>query len=312
MLEFSHKPVMLEECMQALRLKDGGVWFDGTVGGGGHSYEILRRTAPNGKLLATDLDDEAIEAATKRLAPFDGRFTIYKSNYKNFERVFEEAGVEEIDGAILDFGISSHQIDDGDRGFSYRNADAPLDMRMDRTSPLTAEIIVNTYAEEKLERIIKMYGEETFSRQIARNIVKARMEKPLKTSGELSKIIQSSIPAKFRYGAPCERKTFQALRIEVNAELDGLYELTLALTRRIKKGGRMVILTFQSLEDRIVKEAFRYLENPCRCPSSFPVCVCGKKPEVKIITKKPIVASVEEQAENSRSKCAKLRVAERI
>ena len=312
MLEFSHKPVMLEECMQALCLKDGGVWFDGTVGGGGHSYEILRRSAPNGKLIATDLDDEAIEAATKRLAPFAGRFTIYKSNYKDFERVFEQAGIEEIDGAILDFGISSHQIDDEERGFSYRMADAPLDMRMDRTAPLTAEHIVNTYSEEKLERIIKMYGEETFSKQIARNIVKARMEKPLKTSGELSEIIRNSIPAKFRFGAPCERKTFQALRIEVNGELDGLYELTLALTRKIKKGGRMVILTFQSLEDRIVKEAFRYLENPCRCPSSFPVCVCGKKPEVKIITKKPIVASETEQNENSRSKCAKLRVAERI
>ena len=312
MLEFSHKPVMLEECMQALCLKDCGVWFDGTVGGGGHSYEILRRSAPNGKLIATDLDDEAIEAATKRLAPFAGRFTIYKSNYKDFERVFEQAGVEEIDGAILDFGISSHQIDDEERGFSYRMADAPLDMRMDRTAPLTAERIVNTYSEEKLERIIKMYGEETFSKQIARNIVKARMEKPLKTSGELSEIIRNSIPAKFRFGAPCERKTFQALRIEVNGELDGLYELTLALTRKIKKGGRMVILTFQSLEDRIVKEAFRYLENPCRCPSSFPVCVCGKKPEVKIITKKPIVASETEQNENSRSKCAKLRVAERI
>lgn len=312
MLEFSHKPVMLEECMQALCLKDGGVWFDGTVGGGGHSYEILRRTSPNGKLIATDLDDEAIDAATKRLSPFAGRFSIYKSNYKDFERVFEQAGIEEIDGAILDFGISSHQIDDEERGFSYRMADAPLDMRMDRNAPITAEHIVNTYSEEKLERIIKMYGEETFSRQIARNIVKARAEKPLKTSGELSEIIRNSIPVKFRFGAPCERKTFQALRIEVNGELDGLYELTLALTRKIKKGGRMVILTFQSLEDRIVKEAFRYLENPCRCPSSFPVCVCGKKPEVKIITKKPIIASETEQNENSRSKCAKLRVAERI
>lgn len=312
MLEFSHKPVMLEECMQALCLKDGGVWFDGTVGGGGHSYEILRRTSPNGKLIATDLDDEAIDAATKRLSPFAGRFSIYKSNYKDFERVFEQAGIEEIDGAILDFGISSHQIDDEERGFSYRMADAPLDMRMDRSAPITAEHIVNTYSEEKLERIIKMYGEETFSRQIARNIVKARAEKPLKTSGELSEIIRNSIPVKFRFGAPCERKTFQALRIEVNGELDGLYELTLALTRKIKKGGRMVILTFQSLEDRIVKEAFRYLENPCRCPSSFPVCVCGKKPEVKIITKKPIIASETEQNENSRSKCAKLRVAERI
>ena len=312
MLEFSHKPVMLEECMQGLSLKEGGVWFDGTVGGGGHSYEILKRTSPSGKLIATDLDDEAIAAATKRLSEFDGRFTIYKSNYKDFERVFEQAGIEKIDGAILDFGISSHQIDDEERGFSYRSANAPLDMRMDRNSPLTAEMIVNTYSEEKLARILKMYGEETFAKQIARNIVKYRADKPLKTSGELSEIIKNSIPAKFRFGAPCERKTFQALRIEVNGELDGLYELTLSLARRLKKGGRIVILTFQSLEDRIVKEAFKYLENPCSCPSNFPVCVCGKKPELKIITKKPITATQEELDDNSRSKCAKLRIAEKL
>ena len=312
MLEFSHKPVMLEECMQGLSLKEGGVWFDGTVGGGGHSYEILKRTSPGGKLIATDLDDEAIAAATKRLSEFDGRFTIYKSNYKDFERVFEQAGIEKIDGAILDFGISSHQIDDEERGFSYRSANAPLDMRMDRNSPLTAEIIVNTYSEEKLARILKMYGEETFAKQIARNIVKYRADKPLKNSGEMSEIIKSSIPAKFRFGAPCERKTFQALRIEVNGELDGLYELTLSLARRLKKGGRIVILTFQSLEDRIVKEAFKYLENPCSCPSNFPVCVCGKKPELKIITKKPITATQEELDDNSRSKCAKLRIAEKL
>ena len=312
MLEFSHKPVMLEECMQGLSLKEGGVWFDGTVGGGGHSYEILKRTSPSGKLIATDLDDEAIAAATKRLSEFDGRFTIYKSNYKDFERVFEQAGIEKIDGAILDFGISSHQIDDEERGFSYRSANAPLDMRMDRNSPLTAEMIVNTYSEEKLARILKMYGEETFAKQIARNIVKYRADKLLKTSGELSEIIKSSIPAKFRFGAPCERKTFQALRIEVNGELDGLYELTLSLARRLKKGGRIVILTFQSLEDRIVKEAFKYLENPCSCPSNFPVCVCGKKPELKIITKKPITATQEELDDNSRSKCAKLRIAEKL
>lgn len=312
MLEFSHKPVMLEECMQGLSLKDGGVWFDGTVGGGGHSYEILKRTAPNGKLIATDLDDEAIAAATKRLSEYQGRFSIYKSNYKDFERVFDEAGVDKVDGALLDFGISSHQIDDADRGFSYKQANAPLDMRMDQASPLTAEYIVNTYSEEKLQRIIKTYGEETFAKQIARNIVKAREDKPLKTSGELAEIIQKSIPAKFRYGAPCERKTFQALRIEVNGELDGLYDLVLSLTRRIKKGGRMVILTFQSLEDRIVKEAFRQLESPCICPGNFPVCTCGRVPEVKIITKKPITASEEELECNSRSKCAKLRIAEKI
>lgn len=312
MLEFSHKPVMKEECMQGLALKAGGVYFDGTVGGGGHSYEILKRTAPNGRLVATDLDDEAIQAATKRLSEFKNRFSIYKSNYKDFEKVLEKAEVEALDGAILDFGISSHQIDDEERGFSYKMQNAPLDMRMDRLSPLTAEIIVNTYSEEKLAKIIKLYGEETFAKQIARNIVKFREQQPLKTSGELSQIIQKSIPAKFRYGAPCERKTFQALRVEVNGELDGLYELVTKLTRRLKKGGRIVILTFQSLEDRIVKEAFKEMENPCTCPGNFPVCVCGKKPEIKIITKKPITASEEELADNSRSKCAKLRIAEKI
>lgn len=312
MLEFSHKPVMLEECMEALALKDGGVYFDGTVGGGGHSYEILKRTSPTGRLIATDLDDEAIQAATKRLSPFEGRFTVYKSNYKDFERVFSEAEIEKIDGALLDFGISSHQIDDEDRGFSYKIASAPLDMRMDQNSPLTAEIILNTYTEEKIAKILKIYGEETFAKQIARNVVKARAEKPLKTSGEFSEIIKKSIPAKFRFGAPCERKSFQALRIEVNGELDGLYELVISLTRRLKKGGRIAILTFQSLEDRIVKEAFKELQNPCTCPPNFPVCVCGKKAEVKIVTKKPITASEEELNDNSRSKCAKLRVAERV
>ena len=184
MLEFSHKPVMLEECMEGLALKAGGTYFDGTIGGAGHSYEILKRTSPNGRLIATDLDDEAIEAATNRLQEFNGRFSIYKSNYKNFKRVFEEAGIDKIDGVLLDFGISSHQIDDEDRGFSYKMANAPLDMRMDQTSALTAEYILNTYSEEALVKILKTYGEETFAKQIARNVVKARAVKPLKTSGE--------------------------------------------------------------------------------------------------------------------------------
>ena len=312
MLEFSHKPVMLEECMEGLALKAGGVYFDGTVGGGGHSYEILKRTSPSGKLIATDLDDEAIAAATKRLSPFEGRFSIYKSNYKDFETVFDAAGVDLIDGALLDFGISSHQIDDEDRGFSYKMANAPLDMRMDTSGALTAEIVLNTYSEEDLARILKAYGEETFAKQIARNVVKARENKPIKTSGEFSEIIRSSIPAKFRYVAPCERKSFQALRIEVNGELDGLHDLVLKLTKRLKKGGRIVILTFQSLEDRIVKEAFRYMQSPCTCPANFPVCVCGKTAEIEMINRKPITASEEELAYNSRSKCAKLRIAEKI
>lgn len=312
MLEFSHKPVMPEECMEGLALKEGGVWYDATVGGGGHSYEILKRTAPSGRLIATDLDDEAIEAATERLKEYEGRFEIYKSNYKDFSLVFERAGVEKIDGALLDFGVSSHQIDDKERGFSYKVSDAPLDMRMNTSAYLTAEIVLNTYSESELARILKVYGEETFAKQIARNVVKYREKKPLKTSGEFAEIIRSSIPAKFRYGAPCERKSFQAIRIEVNGELDGLYELVLSLTRRLKKGGRIAILTFHSLEDRIVKEAFKEMENPCTCPGNFPVCVCGKKPEIKIITRKPITASEEELEYNSRSKCAKLRIAEKL
>lgn len=312
MLEFSHKPVMPEECMEGLSLKAGGIWYDGTVGGGGHSYEILKRSGPNGRLIATDLDDEAIVAASERLKEFDGRFEIYKSNYKDFSIVFDKAGVGQIDGALLDFGVSSHQLDDSDRGFTYRNANAPLDMRMNTSAYLTAEIVLNTYSEEAIARILKMYGEETFAKQIARNVVKFREKQPLKTSGDFSEIIRNSIPAKFRFGAPCERKSFQAIRIEVNGELDGLYELVIALTRRLKKGGRIAILTFHSLEDRIVKEAFRELEKPCTCPGNFPVCVCGKKPEVKIITKKPITATEEEMEYNSRSKCAKLRIAERI
>lgn len=312
MLEFSHKPVMPEECMEGLALKDGGIWYDGTVGGGGHSYEILKRTMPNGRLIATDLDDEAIAAASERLKEFDGRFEIYKSNYKDFSVVFDRAGIGQIDGALLDFGVSSHQLDDSDRGFTYRDGSAPLDMRMNTSAYLTAEIVLNTYSEEQLARILKMYGEETFAKQIARNVVKYREKKPLKTTGEFSEIIKNSIPAKFRFGAPCERKSFQAIRIEVNGELDGLYELVISLTRRLKKGGRIAILTFHSLEDRIVKEAFRQLEKPCTCPGNFPVCVCGKKPEIKIITRKPITASEQEINGNSRSKCAKLRIAERI
>ena len=312
MLEFSHKPVMLEECMEGLALKDGGIYFDGTVGGGGHSYEILKRTAPSGRLIATDLDDEAIAAATNRLSEFDGRFQIHKSNYKDFALVFDKVGIDKLDGALLDFGVSSHQIDDEERGFTYRKADAPLDMRMNTSAYLTAEIVLNTYSEEDLTRILKTYGEETFAKQIARNVVKYRAEKPLKTCGEFAEIIRNSIPAKFRYGAPCERKSFQAIRIEVNGELDGLYELVISLTRRLKRGGRIAILTFHSLEDRIVKEAFRELESPCTCPGNFPVCVCGKKPEIKTVNRKPITASEEELAYNSRSKCAKLRIAERI
>ena len=312
MTEFKHIPVMLEECMQGLNLKDGGIYYDATIGGAGHSYEILKRTAPNGRLIATDLDDEAIEASTKRLEEFDGRFKIFKSNYKDYEQVFEEAGVDSLDGILVDFGVSSHQLDDKERGFSYMQPDAPLDMRMNQSQALTAEYIVNNYTQSEIAKILREYGEEKFDQNIAANIVKARTRSAITKSGELANIIESSIPAKFRQNGPAARKSFQAIRIAVNGELSGLYDCVLGLTRRLKKGGRIAILTFHSLEDRIVKQAFRMLECDCICDKSLPVCVCGKVQEVEIITKKPIIASAREMLINSRSKCAKLRIAEKI
>ena len=303
---------MLEECMQGLDLKDGGIYYDATIGGAGHSYEILKRTAPGGRLIATDLDDDAIEASNKRLEQFKGRFQIFKSNYKDYEQVFKEACVDSLDGILIDFGVSSHQLDDRDRGFSYMQPEAPLDMRMDQTQKLTAEYIVNNYTQSELTRILKEYGEERFAPNIAANIVKARTRSAITKSGELADIIESSIPAKFRQNGPAARKSFQAIRIAVNGELSGLYDCVTGLTRRLKNGGRIAILTFHSLEDRIVKQAFRMLECDCICDKSLPVCVCGKKQEVEIITKKPIIASVKEMALNPRSKCAKLRIAKKI
>lgn len=312
MKEFAHIPVMLEECIEGLNIKDGGIYFDGTVGGGGHSYEILKRSSPTGKLIATDLDDDAIKAATERLSLFGDRFKIYKSDYKNFEEVLNSENIDFLDGALLDFGVSSYQLDNEERGFSYMRPDAPLDMRMDTTAPLTAEKLLNEYPQSEIAKILKFYGEERFAAQIAANIVKERTRKPLKTCGELVNIIEYSIPAKFKQNGPCSRKSFQAIRIAVNGELDGLYDCVLALTRRLKKGGRIAILTFHSLEDRIVKQAFKMLECDCICDKSLPVCVCGKVKEVEILTKKPITAGENEIAINSRSKCAKLRIAEKI
>ncbi len=311
-MDFAHIPVMLEECMQGLNLKSGGIYFDGTVGGGGHSYEILKRTSPDGRLIATDLDDEAIAAATQRLKEFDGRFKIYKSDYKDFETVFGLAETPLLDGAILDFGVSSYQLDNEERGFSYMRPNAPLDMRMDATQEFTAQTLINEYPREKIAEVLKKYGEEKFASRIAEEIVKARTRKAITTCGELVEIIEKTIPKKLQQNGPAARKSFQAIRIAVNGELSGLYECILGLTRRLKKGGRIVILTFHSLEDRIVKQAFRYLETDCICNKSVPVCVCGKVKEIEIITKKPITASLKETVINSRSKCAKLRIAERI
>ena len=311
MIEFSHKPVLLEECMQGLALKSGGVYFDGTEGGGNHSFEILRRTFPDGRLIGTDLDDFAIAAATAKLAPFGGRFRIYKSNFKEYERVLEEDGTDALDGVLLDLGVSSFQLDEVSRGFTYRQ-DAPLDMRMDEGAALAAEDVVNGYPQDRLARIIREYGEERFASRIAENIAKARAKARITRTGQLAKIIEESIPAKFRQGAPCERKTFQAIRIEVNGELEGLGEAVKGLARKLKKGGRICVITFHSLEDRIVKNVFRDMESDCICDKSLPVCVCGKKRELKQVNKKPITASEEEQKENPRSKSAKLRIAERV
>ena len=312
MSEFSHFPVMLEECMQGLDVKSGGIYFDGTLGGAGHSYEILKRSSPDGKLIATDLDDEAIAAATERLSPFKGRFFIHKSNFKNYGEVLDKEGVDGLDGVMLDFGISSHQIDEPERGFSYMSHEAPLDMRMDKSASLTAEDVINEYPQKELIRILKQYGEERFAPQIAANVVKARERARITTCGEFVKIIEESIPKKFQQNGPAARKSFQAVRIEVNGELDGLYEAVLGLTRRLKKGGRIAILTFHSLEDRIVKNAFRYLETDCICPKELPVCVCGKKKEIEVLTKKPVMAGPKEMVINSRSRSAKLRVAQKI
>lgn len=311
MIAFSHSPVLLEECMEGLALKPGGVYFDGTAGGGGHSYEILRRTAPDGRLIATDLDDDAIAAAGEKLSPFAGRFRIRKGNFKNFREVLDEEGVGLLDGVLLDFGVSSFQLDEPSRGFSYM-ADAPLDMRMDASQEFSAYDVVNGYDEGKLACVIRTYGEERFARQIAAGIVRERRKAPVETTGKLSAIIEANIPWKFRQNGPCQRKTFQAIRIEVNGELDGLGEAVKGLAMTLKKGGRICVLTFHSLEDRIVKNVFRDLETDCVCDKSLPVCVCGKRKEIEILTRKPLTAAGEEKEKNPRSKSAKLRIAERV
>ena len=303
---------MLEECLEGLNVKNGGIYFDGTLGGAGHSYEILKRSAPDGRLIATDLDTDAIAAATERLKDFKGRFEIFNCNYKDYSSAFEKAGVDKVDGVLLDFGVSSYQLDCEERGFSYMKPNAPLDMRMDKSSPFTAETLLNEFPEKRIAEILRDYGEERFACQIAANVVKARQKERLTSCGQFVDIIESSIPKKFQQNGPAARKSFQAVRIAVNEELDGLYDCVTGLTRRLKKGGRIAILTFHSLEDRIVKRAFKEMEIDCICDKSLPVCVCGKKREIEIIAKKPTVATLNEVALNTRSKCAKLRIAERI
>lgn len=310
-MEFKHYSVMLSETVDGLLVKDGGIYADGTLGGGGHSSEILKR-AENIRLIGIDQDAEAILAAKKRLFAYGDKVTYVNRNFSEIASILDGLGIDEIDGMVLDLGVSSYQLDNKDRGFSYIQS-APLDMRMNREAAMSAYDVVNTYSEDELTDIFYRYGEENWSRRIAKFIVDRRKEKPLETTGELSEIIKAAIPQKARKDeAHPEKRVFQAIRIEVNGELDILKNAICDITSRLKKGGRLAIITFHSLEDRIVKQTFSQLAKGCTCPPDFPVCVCGKKPELKIITKKPILPAGCELEENSRSKSAKLRIAEKL
>ena len=311
-MKFVHYSVMKEECLEGLNLKSDGIYFDGTLGGAGHSFEILKRTAPNGILIATDLDKDAIKNAEDKLKEFNGRFKLHNTNFKNIASVLDEEEIPFIDGALLDLGVSSYQLDNRERGFSYLSDEIRLDMRMDQSSGKSAWEVVNHYEKSKLAYIFSVYGEEKFADNIAKNICEERKIKPIDTTGELVRIIDKSIPYKFKQNGHPAKKVFQAIRIEVNEELDGLGECLKTIVKRLKKGGRLVVLTFHSLEDRIVKQTFKDLETDCICDKRFPVCVCGKKREIKILTKKPIEASAIECQENSRSHSAKLRIIEKI
>ena len=311
-MEFAHIPVMLNECLEGLNIKADGTYVDGTVGGAGHSIEIVKRLSENGRLICVDKDEDALKAAGERLAPYKDRVTFIHDDYKNLVNELDSIGIGKVDGILLDLGVSSYQLDNAERGFSYMK-DAPLDMRMDRYQRISAHEVVNGYTESELARILFDYGEEKLARQIARNIVRARSEKPIETTLELAKIVEDTYPAKTRwkFGHPAKR-TFQAIRIEVNDELSSLGEAVTAMARRLEKGGRMAVITFHSLEDRIVKSAFKELSLACTCPPDFPVCVCGKVQEVELVNKKPITASEEELENNSRSQSAKLRVIEKL
>lgn len=309
-MEFKHKSVLLNETIDGLNIKPDGIYVDGTLGGGGHAYEVCRRLGEKGSIVGIDQDAAAIEAASARLKDFGEKVTIVRSNYCDMKSKLHELGIDKVDGTVLDLGVSSYQLDTAERGFSYRE-DAPLDMRMDTRQKMTARDIVNDYTEADLYRVIRDYGEDKFAKNIAKHIVQARAVKPVETTAELSEIIRASIPMKFqkKSGHPAKR-TFQAIRIELNRELDVLRDSLDDMIDLLNPGGRLCIITFHSLEDRIVKSAFRKNENPCTCPPDFPVCVCGKKSKGSIITKKPILPSEEELEYNSRSKSAKLRIFE--
>ena len=310
-MNFRHTSVLLEPSIEQLQIRPNGIYVDGTLGGGGHSYHIAERLTEDGRLIGIDRDEDAICAASKRLEPFTDRVTIVKNNYGNIREVLDRLEISQVDGILLDLGVSSYQLDTAERGFSYM-ADAPLDMRMDREESRTAWDIVNTYSEQELFRVIRDYGEDRFAKNIAKHIVKQREEKPVETTGELVKIIQGALPMKVqKTGGHPAKRTFQAIRIELNRELTVIDEVIDTMIDVLKPGGRLCIITFHSLEDRIVKSRFRTAENPCICPREFPVCVCGRKSKGHVVTRKPILPSETEMEENPRARSAKLRVFEK-
>ncbi len=310
-MEFKHKPVLLAECIEGLNIKEKGIYVDGTLGGAGHSSEIVKKLSEKGRLIGIDQDTDALKAAKEKLKDYDN-VTFVHSNFHNIYDILKGLNIEGVDGILMDLGVSSYQLDNGERGFSYMQ-DAPLDMRMNRENSLSAFEVINSYSEEELFRVIKEYGEEKFAKRIANFIVNRRKEKNIESTLELVEIIKAAIPAKARREGPHPAKrTFQAIRIEVNRELDIIEKTIRDGVEKLNVGGRMAIITFHSLEDRIVKTVYKDLANPCTCPSSFPICVCNKKPSVKLITRKPIEASKEELEYNPRSRSAKLRVIEKI
>ena len=311
-MEFHHVSVLLDECIENLNIKEDGVYVDCTMGGAGHSKEIVKRLSKDGLFIGFDQDKNAIATAKERLAEYSDRVRFIHSNFSNIKEELEKIGVYKIDGVLADLGVSSHQLDEADRGFSYMH-DAPLDMRMDIRKPFSAYDVVNTYSEEQLAKIIKDYGEDNWAKRIAKFIVEARDEKPIEKTGELVDVIKKAIPKKARIDGPHPAKrTFQAIRIEVNKELDIIRPTILDAVPYLKKGGRLCIITFHSIEDRIVKHTFRELEDPCTCPKNIPVCVCGNRPQVKVVTRKPILPSKEELEFNPRARSAKLRIIEKI
>lgn len=310
-MDFKHVSVLLDETIDGLNINPDGIYVDGTLGGGGHSYQICKRLSSKGRLIGIDQDGEALEAARERLKEFEDKITLVRSNYCEIGTILKDLGVTKVDGIVLDLGVSSYQLDNLERGFSYKS-DAPLDMRMDQRQGKTAAEVVNDYSENELFRIIRDYGEDKFAKNIAKHIVMARQEAPLQTTAQLSEVIKRAIPMKIQAkGGHPAKKTFQAIRIEVNRELSVLKDSLDTMIERLNPGGRICIITFHSLEDRIVKTKFRENENPCTCPPSFPVCVCGKEPKGKVITRKPIIPTEIEMSENKRSKSSKLRIFER-